>query len=139
MTMHLVPGMSSLSSRRAKFKMNKKKQAEWEFHWQADNRARRSQGLPKITFEQYCEARLGKIKLPQPGFKTLSQPTSTHPRYVDRQHVPSLNSDLGNTDLKTIPKYTGNEIIGIAVLHKSCLQPVTSPEAAREVARMRRN
>lgn len=139
MSMHLVRGMSSLNSRKSKFKLTKKKQAEWEFDWQADNRARRAQGMAKITFEQYCDARLGKITVPQPGFQTLNQPVSTHPRYLDRQHIASLNTDLGNTTLKPTPQYTGTEIIGIAVLHKSCLQPVSSPEAAREVARMRRN
>jgi hypothetical protein len=35
-------------------------------------------------------------------------------------------------------KYTGDKLIGIAVMHKSCLQPVFSKESARDSANMRR-
>jgi hypothetical protein len=34
--------------------------------------------------------------------------------------------------------YTGDQMIGIAVLHKSCLQPVFNHQAAEDVAKMRR-
>lgn len=34
--------------------------------------------------------------------------------------------------------YTGTEVMGIAVMHKSCLQPVFSQEQAEESAKMRR-
>lgn len=35
--------------------------------------------------------------------------------------------------------YSGDKkLLGIAVLHKSCLQPVFSEEAAKDIARMRR-
>jgi len=37
------------------------------------------------------------------------------------------------------PRYTGTRIIGIAVLHKSCLQPVSSQKEAEEISKMRRN
>lgn len=35
-------------------------------------------------------------------------------------------------------KYTGNNLIGIAVMHKSCLQPIFTKESARDSANMRR-
>ena len=35
-------------------------------------------------------------------------------------------------------EYTGSAVLGIAVQHKSCLQPVFSQEAAVESAKMRR-
>jgi hypothetical protein len=35
--------------------------------------------------------------------------------------------------------YTGSRLLGIAVLHKSCLQPVFSQEEAVNAATMRRN
>ena len=35
-------------------------------------------------------------------------------------------------------EYTGSAVVGIAVQHKSCLQPVFSQEAAIESAKMRR-
>lgn len=52
--------------------------------------------------------------------------------------VKSLNSNVGSTTKKEIPKYTGDKIIGISIVHKSCLQPISSKEAAVDVARMRR-
>jgi len=44
----------------------------------------------------------------------------------------------GACKTKQTPTYTGTKIIGIAVLHKSCLQPVFSQEEAIDIARMRR-
>jgi len=35
-------------------------------------------------------------------------------------------------------QHTGKNLIGIAVMHKSCLQPVFSKESARDSANMRR-
>jgi hypothetical protein len=34
--------------------------------------------------------------------------------------------------------YTGDRLIGIAVMHKSCLQPVFSRQEAEDAAKMRR-
>ena len=58
------------------------------------------------------------------------------PRVTTRP--PSRVTPGGNTDLKAVPKYTGTEMIGIAIIHKSCLQPVFSKEAATDTANMRR-
>ena len=47
--------------------------------------------------------------------------------------------DLGLTGSKREEqKYTGDKLIGIAVMHKSCLQPVFTKESARDSAQMRR-
>lgn len=47
--------------------------------------------------------------------------------------------DAGRTGAKKEEKqYTGDKLIGIAVMHKSCLQPVFSKESARDSANMRR-
>jgi len=35
-------------------------------------------------------------------------------------------------------RYTGDAVIGISVVHKSCLQPVFSKEQAEDLAKMRR-
>ena len=35
-------------------------------------------------------------------------------------------------------QYTGTEVLGIAVQHKSCLQPIFNQEAAKDSASMRR-
>ena len=138
MTMHLIRGVCTLNTRKPDFKLTKKKRAEWEFDWMADNKARKSQGMPKITFEQYCDNRLGKVKLDKPVFKELSV-TNTHPRYVDRVEHQSLGVVAGNTLKRESLKYDGErKLLGIAVLHKSCLQPVFSQQEAEEIAKMRR-
>ena len=136
MTMHLVRGMSSIKTGKPEFKLTKKKRSEWEFDWNADNKLRKSQGMPKITFDEYYLNRLGKVKLPKPKFKPLSV---TESKVSSIQNIPSLNSNVGNTYKKESMKYDGErQLIGIAVLHKSCLQPVFSKAVAEEISKMRR-
>lgn len=46
---------------------------------------------------------------------------------------------VGHTGAKKEEKqYTGKNLVGIAVMHKSCLQPVFSKESAKDSANMRR-
>jgi len=56
--------------------------------------------------------------------------TNTH-------HIPSRVT-AGHDTTPNVKVYTGTEIIGIAVMHKSCLQPVFNRQAAEDSARMRR-
>ena len=58
------------------------------------------------------------------------------PRQTTRP--PSLVTPGGSTELKDIPVYTGDKMIGISIIHKSCLQPIFSQEAAIDAASMRR-
>ncbi len=51
---------------------------------------------------------------------------------------PSRVTPGGDCNLKEIPVYTGTEMIGISIIHKSCLQPIFSIEAAVDAASMRR-
>lgn len=54
-------------------------------------------------------------------------------------NIPSVaDSVLGPVFSKVIPRYTGTEIIGVTVLHKSCLQPVFNQQEAIDAASMRR-
>jgi hypothetical protein len=138
MTMHLLRGMSTLNTRKPAFKLTKRKRAEWEFDWMADNKLRKSQGMPKITFEQYCDNRLGKVKLDKPVFKTLQASTTTHPRYVDRVEHQSLGIVGGNTLKREPLKYTGTLVKGIATMHKSNAVPVIDEEQMKDISRMRR-
>lgn len=61
-------------------------------------------------------------------------------RSTDRQtpHIPSLVTPGGSTAAKEILEYTGENMLGISIIHKSCLQPVFSKEAATDAANMRR-
>lgn len=58
------------------------------------------------------------------------------PRQTTRP--PSLVTPGGDCSLKEVPKYTGTEMIGISIIHKSCLQPVFNKESAVDAASMRR-
>ena len=58
------------------------------------------------------------------------------PRQTTRP--PSLVTPGGSTAAKPVPQYTGTEMIGISIIHKSCLQPIFSKQAAIDVASMRR-
>lgn len=70
-------------------------------------------------------------------FKLYSQsPQMGTPRQTTRP--PSLVTPGGSTALKETPQYTGTEMIGISIIHKSCLQPIFSKQAAIDVASMRR-
>lgn len=71
----------------------------------------------------------------QPAVPKLSAP----PGRESTKKIPSLNSWVtGTVSSKPTPQYTGSAIIGIAVQHKSCLQPVFSEDAAKDSASMRR-
>ena len=137
MTMHLVRGMSTIRSSKPTFKLTKRKREEWEFDWMADNKLRKSQGMAKITFEEYCLNRIGKVKLPKPEFKALTF-SNTTPRYVDRVEHPSLGIVAGNTDKRESLKYTGTLVKGIATMHKSNAVPVIDEEQMKDISRMRR-
>lgn len=67
------------------------------------------------------------------------QPTAQDSPPRPSQSVPSRSTPGSSIALKPSPKYTGDRLLGIAVLHKSCLQPIFSQEEAVSVAQMRRN
>ena len=53
-------------------------------------------------------------------------------------HIPSLDTGVGVAVKKEVQQYTGTECIGVAVMHKSCLQPIFNKQSAEDVAKMRR-
>ena len=56
----------------------------------------------------------------------------------EKPRIPSHETTMHLCTKKETLFYTGDRLIGIAVLHKSCLQPVFSKSEAEEVAKMRR-
>lgn len=67
--------------------------------------------------------------------KSLSPNTSTQRQTA---YIPSLVTPGGDTNLKEVPEYTGDKMLGISIIHKSCLQPIFNIEAAVDAANMRR-
>lgn len=137
MTMHLIKGVTALNTRKPKFKLTKAKEAAWRNDHAEYNRELKRQGQPKQTWEQYVDNRLGRVKLPKQEFKPLS--ASYLKSAPTAPNIPSLNANVGNTYKKETLMYDGErKLLGIAVLHKSCLQPVFSQKDAEEIAKMRR-
>lgn len=62
--------------------------------------------------------------------------TGYNPR--ETKMYPSRVTQGGDTSLKTTHQYTGTEMLGVTILHKSCLQPVFNQQAAKDAASMRR-
>jgi hypothetical protein len=52
--------------------------------------------------------------------------------------LPSRVTPGGDTALKAAKVYTGNQVVGISIIHKSCLQPIFSKQEAVDAASMRR-
>jgi hypothetical protein len=168
MSMHLCgPALTTTSYKKRKQKVTKAQQEELERGWRERNVRLKQMGLSKETFEQYMEWVYGKGKKTKgqknPGKKVTEasssmvtcakettgnkysnnketdiRPNSTPQDKMVKETVANRIWTTGACKTKQTPTYTGSKIIGIAVLHKSCLQPVFSQEEAIDVARMRR-
>jgi hypothetical protein len=56
-----------------------------------------------------------------------------------RKHIPSIDSkQKGAISSKPVQMYTGNKVMGVTIVHKSCLQPVFNQQEAIDAASMRR-
>lgn len=75
-------------------------------------------------------------KKPLVAKKTVSLEAKTYVRET-AQH-PSRGSGIGVATKADAKVYTGDKVIGVAVMHKSCLQPIFNEEAAKDSASMRR-
>ena len=148
------PALTTTSYKKRKIKITKAMQEELERGWRERNVRLRQMGLPKETLEQYTDWVYGRGK--KTKAKTVTQPKSKTTSTGSRQggtneskiYSPADNLSIGETkskpwitgpvSSKPSPTYTGTEMIGITVLHKSCLQPVFSKESAQDAAKMRR-
>lgn len=139
MTMHLMRGLSTLNTRKPTIKMTKARLAKWKEDWQLDSKWRKQAGMPKLTFDQYCDYVTGKVKHPKPKFKELK--VSANYRTLDNHRIkyPSRPMTSGDAPKKESMQYSGERtLLGIAVMHKSNLVPVFSTEEATDISRMRR-
>lgn len=75
----------------------------------------------------------------KPATKMIATPTVTTPHIRQTERPQSLGSWVtGAVSSKPNQQYTGDEMLGITVMHKSCLQPVFNQQAALDAAKMRR-
>ena len=129
MTMHLAhPALTTTGRRRGKQKWasaeQKRQHEQLEQAWQEKLQSFQRMSPPKKFAPSPRSAAALSPKIP-PGRST--------------RHIPSVDSaHKGAVSTPQTPQYTGDAVVGIAIMHKSCLQPVFSQEAAIDSARMRR-
>ena len=131
MTMHLAhPSLSMGGKRKGKIKFRNAEEArkyrELESDWHDLQK--------RWGVDQEIKKRK-RAMAAEPLVYSLNTPigrTNTH-------HIKSLDTGhSGPVSSKPTPKYTGSEILGITILHKSCLQPVFNQQAAVDADNMRR-
>jgi hypothetical protein len=140
MTMHLIRGVCTLSTRKPKQKITKAKQQALVEGHRKHNQFLKSVRERPITLDDYIKYVYG-VKQKQAKKVETYKPTAS-PSYRSSAHYPSVTAAASpNSCAKTEPLvYSGEQkLLGIATLHKSCLQPVFDAEYAKDVARMRRN
>lgn len=130
MTMHLAhPALSMIGRKKGTKKWasaaQKRHHEELEREWKQKTEEFRRMSKPVVYKPAPRSAEALRPRIP-PGRSTT-------------QHIPSVDSGhRGAVSSPQNPQYTGDAVVGIAIMHKSCLQPVFSQEAAIDSARMRR-
>ena len=140
MTMHLINGVCTLNTRKPQRKITKAKQLELVEGHRKHNQLLKSIRERPISFDQYVEYVYGAKEKQAKKVDTF-QPKNS-PTYKSTTQYPSVKTTTApDACAKVEPMaYSGEQkLLGIATLHKSCLQPVFDAQYAKDVARMRRN
>jgi hypothetical protein len=129
MTMHLCgPALSLNGKKKGKFKYRNAAEAQKARELDAEwKELLKRQG---VEIENKKRARAMKAEPLVYRLETPVGRTNTH-------HIPSRVT-AGHDTTPNVKVYTGTEIIGVTVLHKSCLQPVFNQQQAIDAASMRR-
>lgn len=128
MTMHLThPSLSMSGKRKGKVKFRN-----------ADE-ARKSRELAAEWEQKQKE--WAKLSTPVTKKKVFKPAPSLSPQIPSGRftsnHIPSRVTPGGST-APVHREYTGNQVLGVTIIHKSCLQPVFSQQEAIDAANMRR-
>lgn len=124
MTMHLVQGMSSLST--------KKRRANKKPGWQ-EAKAKHDAWLKKMgAHPDQLKAKKSKEKKSYVFNEAYNRTLETE------SNIKTSNNVSGYAPLPKRKIYTGTLIKGIATMHKSNAVPVINDDDAKEIARMRR-
>ena len=130
MTMHLVgPWLSTTGKKKGKKK------------WASAEAKRRSEALEQewqdIKKRHHTSQEIVKKKIPLSA--TVLKSTPPIHRGANDPKPKSLSTwTTGAVSSKPSPQYTGTAVMGITILHKSCLQPVFNQQEAIDAATMRR-
>lgn len=125
--MHLVgPYLSTTGKRKGKPKFRNAEQA------------RQARELAAEWERKQAEWKAMSKSVPANTKSTFTYNLST-PVGRETKKIPSLGTHVtGPVTSKPSQQYTGDEMLGITIVHKSCLQPVFNHEAMKDSAKMRR-
>jgi hypothetical protein len=124
--MHLVhPSLSTTGKKRGKTKFRN-----------ADE-ARRARELEKDWNDLQKKWESGK-QVSTPKNEKLSYKLSAPAGRETSNHIPSRGNGIGTAALAPAKMYSGDKVMGVTIVHKSCLQPVFNQQEAVDAARMRR-
>jgi len=132
MSMHLEgPWLSTTGKRKGKHKWASAEQKRQHEQLQAEWQALKMKTMNKPISTRFSAS---------PFISSLNTgiPKLVPPPGRETPHIPSRDSGIGNATKKNISVYTGNKMLGITVMHKSCLQPVFCEQSAIDAAHMRR-
>lgn len=139
MTMHLVQGMSSVSTKKPKQKhLTKAKLAQLTKDHQAFNKKMRQEHRHReqLSFDEYVDKVYGRKSSTKKEFKELK---SSKPDYRKTPYNPVNTRSTSIAAKKEPKKYTGTLVKGISQTHKSNAVPVISNEEIIDISNMRRN
>lgn len=115
--------------------LTKKQTVELDAAWRQRNRELKQAGIRPDTFEQYLEYVFGKAPKQRPDHS--KRLTTNHT--VQKVAANCIKDwTTGSCTAKPKTKYTGEKMIGVSIIHKSCLQPIFDEGAAVDAANMRR-
>lgn len=144
MTMHLSRH-SMINTSRRKIKITKTKMNELVIAWRKHNKSMKQRNIHSMvyaTVEEYIDYVYGRKKR-KSSFTKLDSMFKDNVAYQEDQNkkYPSLNSpnQFAPALKKENNKYTGGNLVGIAIMHKSNLVPVFKKDDAKDIANMRRN
>lgn len=129
MSMHLVhPSLTTTGKRKGKPK------------WASAEQKRQHEALEREWQNKLQEYRQLSKPVKVKPVKSAAQLAPRIPPGRDTtRNIPSVDLALKGAVASPQPQqYTGDKVLGITIVHKSCLQPVFSQEAAIDAARMRR-
>ena len=116
------PALSTIGKKKGKQKFKsaeeKRKAMELAADWEKLKEAHKAKPVKKV-------------------FKDWTYDLSAPPGRETVRHK-SLDTGPGVATKKDAMMYTGDKMIGISIIHKSCLQPIFNDQAAKDVANMRR-
>lgn len=90
---------------------------------------------PKVKTDSFLERRYSSKSLNLRKDDTYKPPKE---EYRTTKHIPSKVTEGHCTAPKVIPECTLPNLLGVSIVHKSCLQPVFSEQQAKDLASMRR-